>query len=57
MIRRLTQAGQTIHALFDLDRNRIAEYDYDPVGQTSTLLREYIWMDGRAVAVVEGGVI
>ena len=28
-IRRLTQTGQTIHNIFDLDRNRIAEYDYD----------------------------
>jgi len=51
--RKLHPSGQIIHSLFDLDGNRIAEYDY--AGGTSTLIREYIWMDGRPVAVVEGG--
>jgi RHS repeat-associated protein len=35
--------------------NRIAEYLYDPVSGSSELLREYVWMDGQAVAVIEGG--
>jgi hypothetical protein len=46
-----------IHAVHDMDGNRIAEYDYDPVAQSSTLIRQYIWMEGRPVAVVEGGQI
>ena len=57
VIRRLTQAGQTIHSVHDADGNRIAEYDYDPLTLTSTLLREYVWMNGEVVAVVEGGVV
>lgn len=46
VVRRLTQAGQTIHSIHDLDGNRIAEYDYDAGTGTSTLIREYIWMNG-----------
>ena len=46
-----------IHSIFDLEGNRIAEYEYDAVSGTSSLLREYIWMDGVPVAVVEGGVV
>jgi RHS repeat-associated protein len=55
VIRHLVQDGQVLHALHGPDGNRIAEYLYDPVSGGSTLLREYVWMDGRAVAVVEGG--
>ncbi|WP_208353054.1 RHS repeat domain-containing protein [Pseudaestuariivita rosea] len=55
VIRHLTQENRVIHAVHDVDGNRIAEYEWDSVTQTSTLLREYIWMDGMAVAVVEGG--
>ena len=55
VVRRLTQTQKTIHNVFDLDGNRIAEYDYDAGTGVSTLIREYIWMDGRAVGVVEGG--
>jgi RHS repeat-associated protein len=55
VVRHLVQDGQVLHALHGPDGNRIAEYLYDPVSGGSTLLREYIWMDGRAVAVVEGG--
>ena len=54
--RKLHPSGQIIHSLFDLEGNRIAEYDYDAVADTSTLIREYIWMDWLPVAVVEGGV-
>ena len=57
MIRRLPQTGQTIHNIFDLGGNRIAEYLYDPATQSSTLMREYVWNEGRAVAVIEGGAI
>ena len=57
VVRRLTTAGQTIHSVHGLAGNRIAEYDYDPSTQATTLLREYIWMDGTAIGVVEGGVL
>ena len=53
--RKLHPSGQIIHSLFDLDGNRIAEYDY--ASGSSTLLREYIWMNGLPVAVVENGVV
>ena len=53
VIRDLTQAGQIIHSVFDIDGNRIAEYLHDDVAQTSSLLREYVWLDGVAVAVIE----
>ena len=49
-MRTLTQTGQTIHSIHDLDGNRIAEYD------GSTLMREYVWLNGTAIAVIEGGV-
>jgi RHS repeat-associated protein len=55
LVRHLTQTGEVIHAVHDLDGNRIAEYLFDPVLGSSTLIREYIWMNGRAFAVVEGG--
>jgi len=55
VFRRLTQTGQTIHNIVDLDGNRIAEYDYNAGTGTLTLIREYIWMNGAPVGVVEGG--
>ncbi len=55
--RGLTQAGQIIHVVHDLGGNRLAEYLYDDVAQTSSLIREYVWMDGLPVAVIEGGVV
>jgi RHS repeat-associated protein len=57
VVRELTQTGETVHVVHDPDGNRIAEYDYDPATGTSTLIREYVWMEGRPVAVVEGGQI
>ncbi len=45
----------TEHPYSRLVGNRIAEYLYDPVSGSSELLREYVWMDGQAVAVIEGG--
>jgi len=53
VVRRLIPSGQTIHVVHDADGKRLAEYDYDPVSQTSTLLREYIWLEGVPIAVVE----
>ncbi len=50
---RALSSGAVIHSVFDADGNRIAEYD-----QTSgALIREYVWFDGAAVAVIEGGVV
>ncbi len=57
MVRELKQTGETIHVVHDPDGNRIAEYDYDSTTGTSTLIRQYVWMEGRPVAVVEGGQI
>ena len=54
VVRELTQTGEVIHVVHDPDGNRIAEYDYDSATGTSTLIRQYIWMEGRPVAVVEG---
>ncbi len=38
----------------DVDGNRLAEYDYDIATNTKTLLREYIWLEGMPVAIVDG---
>ncbi len=43
----------TIHSVFDSAGNRIAEYNQ----ATGVLIREYVWLNGAPVAVVEGGVI
>ncbi len=47
--------GQSIaiHAVYDLDGNRIAEYN----AQTSTLLAEYVWLGGQPIAAISGGVV
>jgi RHS repeat-associated protein len=37
-------------SVHDLGGNRLAEHD-----QTGAVIREYIWLDGRPLAVVEGG--
>ena len=57
VVRRLTQAGQTIHSLHDRDGNRIAEYLYDESLGTSSLIREYIWANGGVVGVYENGTL
>ncbi len=54
VVRRLTQVGQTIHSVHDVFGNRIAEYDYDPATNSKTLLREYVWLEGVSIAVVDG---
>ena len=57
VIRRLTQDQKTIHNVFDVEGNRIAEYEIDDLTGVSTLLREYVWMDGVPVAVVENDTV
>jgi RHS repeat-associated protein len=57
IIRYRATTDQTIHVVHDADGNRLAEYGYDPATDTSTLLREYIWLDGEAVGVVEEDVL
>jgi hypothetical protein len=42
----------TTIAIFDLDGNRIAEYN----AETGALLAEYVWLNGRPIAVISGGV-
>jgi hypothetical protein len=42
MVRELTQTGETIHVVHDPEGNRIAEYLYDAVTQSSTLIRQYV---------------
>ncbi|MEP6019201.1 MAG: RHS repeat-associated core domain-containing protein [Paracoccaceae bacterium] len=54
VVRRMTQAGKTIHVIHDLDGNRLAEYEIDNATGTRTLLQEYIWFDGVPVAIVDG---
>ena len=52
-VSRALTGGLTIHSVFDSAGNRIAEYNE----ATGALIREYIWLDGAPIAVVEGGVI
>ncbi|MEP3843899.1 MAG: RHS repeat-associated core domain-containing protein [Paracoccaceae bacterium] len=54
VVRRMTQAGKTIHVIHDLDGNRLAEYEIDNATGTRTLLQEYIWFNGVPVAIVDG---
>jgi RHS repeat-associated protein len=42
-IRTLTQSGDVIHSVFDLDGNRIAEYYYDAGTGSSTLIRGQVF--------------
>ena len=43
----------TIHSVYGPDGNRIAEYNE----ATGALIRQYIWLQGAPIAVVEGGVV
>lgn len=43
----------TIHSFYGPDGNRIAEYNE----ATGVLIRQYIWLEGAPIAVIEGGVI
>ena len=52
---RFAVAATTTHIIHDLEGRRIAEYDFDPVSGSRTLLREYIWMGWTPLAVIEGG--
>ena len=54
LVRDLTSpSAMTIHSVFDSDGNRIAEYNE----ATGALIREYVWLNGEPLAVIEGGVI
>ena len=53
IIRRLTQQGITIHSVYGPDGKRIAEYNE----ATGALIRQYIWLEGAPIAVIEGGVV
>ena len=53
IIRRLTQTGVTIQSVYGPDGNRIAEYNE----ATGVLIRQYIWLEGAPIAVIEGGVV
>ena len=55
VVRRLTQAGQTIHSVHDAAGQRVAEYLFDAAAGTSSLIREYIWANGTLVGVYENG--
>lgn len=55
VVRRLTQAGQTIHSVHDAAGQRVAEYLFDAAAGTSSLIREYIWTNGTLVGVFENG--
>ena len=59
MIRRLYSGGNVteIHSIHDADGNRIDEYDCDSTTQTSTLIREYVWRNGKPIAIILGGLI
>jgi hypothetical protein len=50
--RTVSPSGSAVVTLsvHDLNGNRIAEYD-----GSGTLLREYLWLDGRPLAVIEDG--
>ncbi len=48
--RTLPASSTTLHLVHDNDGNVIAEYDGSGV-----LLREYVWMDGRPIAVITAG--
>ena len=49
--RRFPASGQVIHSVFNDDGQRIAEYDE----ATGALIRAYVWLDDRPLAVIEGG--
>ncbi|MEO1481483.1 MAG: RHS repeat-associated core domain-containing protein [Myxococcota bacterium] len=50
--RRLQQTGETFHYVYDNAGNRIAEYEYKGNQGVSELLREFVWLEGRPLAVI-----
>jgi len=50
--RQLNGQGITIQAVFDLDGNRVAEYN----AENGQLLAEYVWLNGAPLAVISNGV-
>ena len=57
VIRRLTQGAQVVHAVHDVAGNRLADYTYDTLTGSVTLIREYVWFNEQMAAVIEGGSI
>ncbi|MDX8525898.1 RHS repeat-associated core domain-containing protein [Mesorhizobium sp. MSK_1335] len=51
LVSRTLPAFSTIHTVHDLDGNVIAEYS-----STGTLLREYVWLEERPLAVIDSTV-
>ncbi len=56
-VRTLVQTGTVIRSIYGPDGNRMAEFDFDPVANTSTLIRECVWFEGKPIAVIEGGAV
>ena len=52
VVRKLNGQGVTIHAVYDFDGNRVAEYN----AENGQLLAEYVWLNGTPLAVISGGV-
>ncbi len=48
---KLVPSNTTIHSVYGPDGKRISEYNEG----TGALIRQYVWFDGRPVAVIEGG--
>lgn len=53
IIRTFPASGLVIHSVFGLDGNRISENNQT----TGALIREYVWLNGAPLAVIEGGQI
>jgi hypothetical protein len=51
--RRLIPSNTIIQSVYGPDGNRIAEYNE----ATGALIRQYVWLNGAPIAVIEGGVI
>ena len=56
-VRRLPQEQREIRSFFDPFGNRIAEIEFNLLNGSSKLLREYVWLEGMPVAVIEDGEI
>lgn len=53
--RELSASGDVIHAIHNTKGQRIAEYLFDPLTSTSSLIREYIWAGDLIVGLFEDG--
>lgn len=53
--RELSVSGDVIHSIHDAEGRRVAEYLFDPISETSSLIREYLWAGEQIVGVFEDG--